>query len=303
LLLGGDASLDPRDYLGTGFFDFVPTRIIPTSELKTASDDWFSDFNDSGLPTIATGRMPARTTGDMQIMVQKSVSYQTGQAASWNNQALLVADQNDSTLSFTAAAQAVQNLLPSTITPTDVFVNPPEIKTDHQNILSAVNNGALLVNYNGHGSVEVWSGSGLFDDSDASTLTNGDKLPLFVIMNCLNGFFHDVFTVSMATSLMLSPNGGAAAVWASSGLTPAQPQFQMDQSLVRTLFTQPNTALGDAVVSAKSTITDQDVRKTFILFGDPLMQLKVPQNTAPPGASSVLEKQKPQNIRLPEAIR
>jgi len=45
LLLAGDASVDPRNFLGFGDFDFVPTRIIPTSELMTASDDWFSDFN------------------------------------------------------------------------------------------------------------------------------------------------------------------------------------------------------------------------------------------------------------------
>jgi len=37
LLLAGDASVDPRNYLGFGDLDFVPTRIIPTSELMTAS--------------------------------------------------------------------------------------------------------------------------------------------------------------------------------------------------------------------------------------------------------------------------
>ncbi len=29
--------------------------------LMTASDDWFSDFNNSGMPTIATGRLPVST--------------------------------------------------------------------------------------------------------------------------------------------------------------------------------------------------------------------------------------------------
>jgi UTP-glucose-1-phosphate uridylyltransferase len=79
--------------------------------------------------------------------------------------------------------------------------------------------------------------------------------------------------------LMLSPNGGAVAVWASSGLTAPDPQFQMNQALVRTLFSQPSVTLGDAVLFAKSGVTDEDVRRTFILFGDPLMQLKKPLNT------------------------
>ena len=64
LLLVGDASLDPRNYLRIGDFDFVPTRIIETAAFKTASDDWFSDFNQTGFATIATGRLPVRTASD-----------------------------------------------------------------------------------------------------------------------------------------------------------------------------------------------------------------------------------------------
>ena len=281
LLLGGDASVDPRNYLGFGFFDFVPTRIIPTAVLKTASDDWLSDFNNTGIATIATGRMPGRTPDDMQTMVRKTLNYTSSARGSWNNQALFVADQDDETANFTSAAQAVQGLMPQSITPTDVFVHDLSITAARQNLLDDLNNGQLIVNYNGHGSVEVWSGSDLFDDTAASSLTNGDKLPLFVIMNCLNGFFHDVTTESMATALMLSPSGGAAAVWASSGLTPPDPQFQMDQALVKTVFSQLNITLGDAVRSAKSGISDQDVRRTFILFGDPLLRLNLPQTTSP----------------------
>jgi hypothetical protein len=111
----------------------------------------------------------------------------------------------------------------------------------------------------------------------AASLTNGNKLPVFVIMNCLNGFFHDVYTQSLAEALMLAPNGGAVAVWASSGLTNAGPQFQMNNSLMQALFSQPAPALGDAVLSAKSGISDQDVRRTFIFFGDPAMRLRMPE--------------------------
>jgi len=49
--------------------------------------------------------------------------------------------------------------------------------------------------------VENLGRSGLFDDSAATSLTNGTKLPLFVAMNCLNGFFHDVYTQSLAESV------------------------------------------------------------------------------------------------------
>ena len=61
LLLNGRASLDPRNYLGFGNLDLVPTSIVPSTSLMTASDDWFSDFTNNGMPTIATGRLPVST--------------------------------------------------------------------------------------------------------------------------------------------------------------------------------------------------------------------------------------------------
>jgi hypothetical protein len=94
-------------------------------------------------------------------------------------------------------------------------------------------------------------------------------------MNCLNGYFQDVFTESMAESLLLSNNGGAVAVWASSGLTSPGPQFQMDETFTTSVFI-PGETLGDAIQTAKGGITDSDVRRTFILFGDPLLHLMRP---------------------------
>ena len=286
LLLGGDASVDPRNYLGFGYLDFVPTKIIITQELKTASDDWFSDFNNSGFAQIATGRLPARSPSDAQILAGKIVGYDSGQPGSWTNDSMVVADVDDPGVSFTHAAQSIQNALPLNMNVSGVFTTAVGTGTARQQILSGMNAGQLFVNYNGHGSVQIW-GSTLFDDTAASTLTNGGRLPFVVAMNCLNGFFHDVYTQSLATALMVSPNGGAVAVWASSGLTAPSPQFEMDQALVRTLAGSPWMPIGDAVMLAKSGVTDQDVRRTFILFGDPTMRLKWPQGIA---ASSSIRK-------------
>lgn len=274
LLLVGDASLDPHNYLGFGFFDFVPTQIIPTSLLKTASDDWFSDFNDTGTAQIPTGRLPVRTQDDATTVVGKIVNYEKQQGGAWAEQALVVADVDDPTLSFTLEAESVQALLPPSMMATDVFATNLDANTARQQILDGINSGKLLVNYNGHGSIEIWSGEDLLDNTSAGTLTNGSSLPVFVIMNCLNGFFHDVYTESLAEALLLSKNGGAVAVWASSALTAPQPQLQMDQSLMQSVFGPSPVALGDAIAAAKSSIDDTEVRRTFILFGDPLLRLK-----------------------------
>lgn len=281
LLLVGDASVDPRNYLGFGYFDFVPTRIIPTAELKTASDDWFSDFSGNGLAQIKTGRLPVRTPDDANLTVQKIVNYEKGQASGgWTNQVLLVADQDSAAGNFTQQAQTIEGLLPASIQPNTVFTSTVGGTAARQQIVDGINNGQTLVNYNGHGSVEIWSGQDLLDTTSAASLNNGARLPVFVVMNCLNGFFHDVYSQSLAESLLLAKSGGAVAVWASSGLTSPDPQFQMDQSIVSSLFSGPAMNLGDAVQVAKTGISDLDVRRTFILFGDPLLQIKRPAASA-----------------------
>jgi len=275
LLLVGDASLDPRDYLGLGFFDFVPTRIIITSELKTASDDWFSDLDDTGFAQIPTGRLPVRTQSDAANVVTKIVGYEGGQTGGgWTNGALMIADVNDPALSFTQEAQSIQALLPPTMNITDVFATGMNQETAQQDIVNGINSGQLLVNYDGHGSEQMWSGEDLMDDTVASTLTNSPRLPLILSMACLTGFFQDVYYESLAEALLLSTNGGAVAVWATSGLLSAGPQLQMNQTLVKTLFTQPAPTLGDAIAYTKSSTVDVDARHTYILFGDPLMKLR-----------------------------
>src|SRR5207245_756739 len=157
---------------------FIPTRIITTSLMKTASDDWFSDLNNTGFPQIATGRLPVRTTDDATTVVNKIVNYEKqSDPGVWSSQALIVADVNDPVVNFTHDAKSVQALLPPTIAVTDVFANYLDPATARAEVLAGINSGKLLVNYNGHGSVEIWSGEDLLDDTSAAALTNGGRLP------------------------------------------------------------------------------------------------------------------------------
>ena len=96
LLLVGDATIDPRDYAGFGDADFVPTKLIAlegeTAELETASDDWFVDVDDDGLPDVAIGRLPVRTLDQANAIVAKTLAYEMEADAPWMNDVLFVAD-------------------------------------------------------------------------------------------------------------------------------------------------------------------------------------------------------------------
>src|SRR5271157_4090038 len=276
LLLNGRASLDPRNYLGFGHLDLVPTRIVASSSLMTASDDWFSDFTDSGMPTIATGRLPVSTLDEDATVVEKIDAYERKSTnGSWTSQALMVADKDD-TESFTQDSQTVEAQLPATMHATDIFAGTIGTTAAQQDIINGINSGQLLVNYLGHGSEEQWSGSDIFDTTSVTSLTNSSELPVFLIMDCLNGFFQDVYAQPLGVTLLVAPNGGAVAVLASSGLNQPAPQTQLDILVVEKALHARRLTLGGAILKAKAEISDPDVRRTYVLFGDPAMQIKQP---------------------------
>jgi hypothetical protein len=118
----------------------------------------------------------------------------------------------------------------------------------------------------------MWRGN-LLTATDARALTNQEHLPLFVMMNCLNGYFQDTATDSLVEALMKAERGGAVAVWASSGLTALSEQSLMNQQMFRLLFGDDevrvnSVTLAEVTSRAKATVGDADVRATWVLFGD-----------------------------------
>jgi len=271
VLLVGDATYDPRNYMGTGQVDYLPVELIGTTQLETSSDDWFVAFNGDGIPQMAIGRLPVDTAVAASALVAKIVAYDQAGAAAWKNRALLVSGANDSADPFESYTSAVQALLPQSLTITKILQgSDPNAAAD---FLAAFNSGRGLVNFAGHGSTEVWDG-GLFSSTAAGTVTNGSATPFVISMTCLNGYFQDVFTFSLAKALLQSSGGGAVGVWASSSLTDSGPQATLNQSMIGALFGHASMTIGDAAVAAKKTVTDPDVRKSWMLFGDPAMKLR-----------------------------
>ncbi|MFY9607363.1 MAG: C25 family cysteine peptidase [Blastocatellia bacterium] len=274
VLLVGDASFDARDYLGTGDLDFVPTKLIDTLYLETASDDWFADFNDDGLAEMFVGRLPVRTSSETAALVSKIVGYDSfdGKSVIAGRSVLLVADKNDG-FNFEQASEQLRELVPAGIGVQEIFRGRLDDAAAKKQLIEAINAGKSIVNYIGHGSTNVWRD--LFTNDDALSLNNQQRLPLFVTMTCLNGFFHDPVIASLGEGLLKSERGGAIAVWASSGLTDPAQQTAMNQQAYRLLFDAAGKpTLGEVTAKAKSAVRDKDVRRTWILLGDPTSRLR-----------------------------
>ena len=268
-LFAGDASYDPKNYLGFGDYDLVPTRLIDTAYMETASDDWFADFNSDGVPDLAVGRLPVRTSEEAAAMIAKIIEYDRSRQS---DQMLLVSDANDG-FDFEAASAQLAVLAPRDIRPQQIDRERLGDQAARTALIDAIIRGQRIVNYTGHGNATQWRGN-LLTNEDAFTLENLDHLPVFVMMTCLNGYFHDPAIDSLAEALLKPPRGGAVAVWASSGMTPPHGQASMNQQLFRQLFNNTSMRLGDAVGAAKSAVSDPDVRRSWILMGDPTMRLR-----------------------------
>ncbi|HBB87025.1 MAG TPA: hypothetical protein DC047_05370 [Blastocatellia bacterium] len=274
VIFAGDASLDPRNYMGSGNFDFVPTKLIDATFNETASDDWLADFDDDGAADIAIGRLPVRTANDANLVISKIVNFLPGNIP---QNALLIADDPGTPplWDFETANDDVQALLPPSMTVQRVNVRTePSPAQATANIINGFNQGRAVVNYSGHGNVDVWSGSSIFTTADATALTNGNKLPLVIVMDCLNGYFQDPNLLSLSEAFLLAPNGGAVAAFASSGLTSTPGQRQMELQLYSSLYGSQPIAVGDAIKTAKAATTDIDVRRTWIYFGDPSLKIR-----------------------------
>jgi photosystem II stability/assembly factor-like uncharacterized protein len=271
VIFAADASYDPKNYLGFGDWDIVPTKLIDTQLMESASDDWFADFNDDGLAEMFVGRLPARTAEEAAAMAAKIVSYENSPPL---EEALLVADTNNG-YDFERTNAELRLLIPRDIRAQEINRGRLDSVTAKSMLIDGINRGQKIVNYTGHGSVDLWSGN-LLTSQDAAELSNGDRLPLFVMMTCLNGYFHDAALDSLAEALMKTERGGAIAVWTSSGMTAPDGQAMINRQMYRLIFDTNSRPmrLGEVTQRSKQATSDRDIRRSWILFGDPTMKLK-----------------------------
>ena len=266
-MLVGDASFDPHNYEGYGDLDLVPTRFLPTVYMKAASDDWLTDFDGDGIPNIFLGRLSVRTEAEAQAVVDKIVSYVPPSP----KRVLVVVDENDHTFSFADAAIGVRNAVSSDF----AIENFNVVSTsDKPALMTSLNRSPSIVNYIGHGSIEGWSNTAVLMSEDTAAMSGSASTPFYVMMSCLNALFADVSSTSLGEALLRVPNGGAIAVWASTGMSDPPPQTAVNQQLFRILGANPSITIGELVARAKAGTPDHDVRTTWMLLGDPTLKLQ-----------------------------
>jgi hypothetical protein len=272
VLILGDGSFDSKNHLGLGNHDYVPIRLVDTLYEETASDDALVDFDNNGSAEISIGRIPARNPQDVTNALNKVVTFESTLATAPSRGSLCASDLPNG-YDFAGSCDRVHNELPDTIPTSVVNRGDPGAQAT---LISAINSGKYIVNYSGHGSTNIWAATNFFGSNNVSQLTNNTQLSIFSMLTCLNGYFIHPTDDSLSEALLKTVNGGAVAVWSSSGRTTPDVQEEMAKRYFNQIGNNPEmNRLGDLIRDAKSILVGgADVKRSWVLLGDPALKVK-----------------------------
>jgi hypothetical protein len=277
LLLVGDASYDPKGYLGDPAGKMIPIYFVETMYGGlTGSDLPYADIDQDIKPDLAIGRVPANSPAEVRNWVQKTLAYEQTLAVTSPFNILAVADGQEA--SFSRDAQAFLDFFDESY-PVKLFSPQPGSTDATSQVVEDFQTGYQLIAYFGHGSLDMWGKDKLLTVEDVAALNNS-QLPVVFTMTCLNGFFFHPTNTSLAEALILAPDAGAAAVLAPTSLTLVWDQNFLGQVLYPALADPGAHRLGDVLLQAQRSMPldtqgQRDVLLTFLLFGDPALRLRV----------------------------
>jgi hypothetical protein len=301
LFLVGDATYDHRNYASSSV-DYVPSFHGFTSSYGDvyATDDWFVCLDPQGRdrPDLGVGRLPARSVSMLEMLVDKVYNYETSPPMSaWKNNVLLIGDDelhlDDIEYHHTEQIERfAEEKLPSAIDKTKVYLmeypcdipDCPQGTTKSQAraaLLQAWNEGALIVNYTGHGSEIVMADERVFSFEDIESLQNGEMLAFLMAPSCKVNRFDQASGEALGEAILLASDKGSVASFASTRDSGAFSNTALADRVIEALFggseIYPTVALplSLAITSAKA-VGDWHNNQEFVLLGDPAMILAAP---------------------------
>ena len=277
VVLLGDSTYDPKNFLKTNVQDQVPFLPVKTSYLWTASDPGYGAVNGEDLlPDLAVGRLPAASVDEATVLVQKLVAFETA-GRTFEGRAVLVADNADLGGPFEADADEVASTVLKDREVQKIYLRDLGASTRAE-IVAAFDSGPGLVSYVGHGATAVWASENVFNNTDVPSLQAQDQQPLLLTLNCLNGFFHFPPFDSLAEALVKAPGKGALAAFSPSGLSLDEAAHVYHKALLAEIESGRHSRIGDAVLAAQASYADQgafpELLAIYHLLGDPATQIR-----------------------------
>ncbi len=266
------------------------------------SDDFFGllDNGEGTMTTgfdgidVAVGRMLVSTTAQAQEMVNKVIEYHDEKSyGRWRNNYVIYSDDADN-LSDSSLQFGLDNLA-DVLTAQKPFVNVKKIHTDayvqqvaaggerypdaKNDFLDALELGALVFNYFGHGNEEALARERLFEKLDAQNLTNRYRYPLFITITCEFTRFDDPNRFTGGEYMYWNKSGGAIGLIATTRQIGVSTGFTMNNLLSEDLydFGSANYPTIAEALRLTKLATGTDNRRVVFYIGDPALQLAIPK--------------------------
>ncbi len=304
LLLFGDASFDYKQR--TENHNFVPvyeSRESFDQILSFSSDDYFAFLDDDEgewveqtngdhIADIGVGRLPVWTSQQATQVVNKIIGYTTDPTGigSWRSDIYFVADDGDFNIHLrdadrltafvdTAYAQFNVKKIYLDAYKQVIIDSRPRSPATYEAIKQAVDKGAFIINYSGHGNATVLTDERVVVYDSLVKWTNGNRLALFVTATCEFGRYDDPTVASGAEALLLNPQGGAIALLTTTRPVYAHTNYVLNQAFYLSVFSKIDgeyPRLGDVIKETKNNSLRGPVNRNFALLGDPSMRLNYP---------------------------
>lgn len=308
LLLMGAGTYDNRmhtsDMKGRNPDDYLLCFESDNSLNSTGSyvmEDYFGLLDDNEGVNLLTektdvgvGRLPVEDNHQAKVAVDRIIGYMTGaNAGRWLNEILVLGDDGDNNTHMKDAddvAELYGDLYPDKrITKMYWDSYPMEAQASYNSypslrkrLLEKLDEGALIVNYTGHGSVEVMSHELVMSKADAAELAS-PRLPFWITASCDMAPF-DQPLVNFGCNLLSNEKGGAIGMLSTTRTVVSYQNRLMNLCFSKyVLAADANDnayALGDALMLAKNELvtdggmTDKSANKlNFVLLADPALKL------------------------------
>ena len=267
------------------------------------SDDYFCllDDNEGGsmltsdMADVAVGRIPARTADEAAGVIDKIERYINHQDAdSWQNVICFMGDdgnQNQHMDDADSVAQSVEMLYPTMLVKRIMWDAYTRVTSSTGNtypdvtrlIKQQLQQGALIMNYSGHGSATVMSHESVMYLEDFEDI-NSMRLPLWITASCDIMPF-DGQEENIGEACFFNKKGGAIAFYGTTRTVYQNYNRLMNLAFTRNVLSLDSQGLpipiGEAVRRTKNELISQrkDLRENklqYTLLGDPAVRLAVP---------------------------
>ncbi len=316
VLLVGDAHYDYKEVIVEryhGNYDLYP-NFVPTyhgwapESGETAMDQRFVNVSGGdSLPDMFIGRLAVQTESDLDGMVKKIIGYeQNPKIGPWQGTIVQIADDNldnpSDDIFEKTRNRLIQDIIPVGYNTVPIYLrlvdNVNKVEKTRALIKKGFNDGALVLEYAGHGGISTWADEGIFRLQDAVALRN-KYLPFIITTTCLNGQFdkpQEFGRHSLSEEFLLGKYGAIASLSASR-LTYAQANADFDDDLFLAMFVpepfeakQGVTEIASISPTIGKIVNDAKIRfitrsgndrwtlgtEQYILFGDPATRLATP---------------------------